>query len=111
MPLSIVLRLPLWYLLIYLPFFVAMGAVKLYADVICETYLGSVPSYGRSLLKLFLSLTAVLLAVPVIAALHVLAGTGRGTGGGDPGRVSGSSAAYAGREQEFFPDGSGGVKK
>lgn len=73
-PLSIVLRLPLWYLLIYLPFFVAMGAVKLYADVICETYLGSVPSYGRSLLKLFLSLTAVLLAVPVIAALHVLAG-------------------------------------
>ena len=37
--------------------------------------------------------------------------TGRGTGGGDPGRVSGSSAAYAGREQEFFPDGSGGVKK
>ena len=51
-----------------------MGAVKLYADVICETYLGSVPSYGRSLLKLFLSLTAVLLAVPVIAALHVLAG-------------------------------------
>ncbi|HIR91965.1 MAG TPA: putative ABC exporter domain-containing protein [Candidatus Egerieimonas intestinavium] len=74
-PLCWVLRLPWWMAALYLPLYVAMAAVRLYADVICETYLSNtIPSYGRTLLRMLLSFTAVFTALPAVLIANMALG-------------------------------------
>lgn len=74
-PLCWVLRLPWWMVILYLPLYVAMAAVRLYADVICETYLSNtIPSYGRTLLRVLLSFTAVFTAFPAVLIANMVGG-------------------------------------
>lgn len=82
-PLCWALRLPPWMILLYAPFYVAMAAVWLYADVICETYLSSsIPAVGRRILRMLLSFTAVFTALPAMIAAEFFAGPVAGVAAG-----------------------------
>lgn len=74
-PYCIVLDLPIAYALVITAAAVSMKAVKLYADTLCAVLLGkSLGDTARQLLRMLISWTLILIAVPVVVVVQFFAG-------------------------------------
>lgn len=74
-PYCIALDLPVAYALVIIAAAVAMKAVKLYSDTLCGVLLGkSLGNTARQLLRMLISWTLIMIAVPIVIILHFFVG-------------------------------------
>lgn len=72
-PYCMVMKLPLYYIVIIILGGTAMKAVKLYADTICNVIIGnSLGANARQLLRMLISFTIIGIAIPIVIVAHML---------------------------------------
>lgn len=72
-PYCVVLKLPLYYIVIIILGGTAMKAVKLYADTICNVIIGkSLGANARQLLRMFISFTIISIVIPIVMVVHMV---------------------------------------